>query len=207
MARRDIVVDLETLGTRPGCMVPAAALVEVNIATGEFLRSELVELDLNDQRRYGLEIDPDTMTWWMGQSNDARKLFKRLGEGQGMPLHQGLLALSNFILGDTAQDPDAPVPHPDVFLWGNSDRFDNGILGALYYRAGMKEPWPFWQDRDLRTLREAATRAGYSRPRTDPTTAHDAMADAVAQAQDVLNYTQWLATNATATIQVIEDHD
>ena len=207
MARRDIIIDIETLGTRPGCMVLAVALVEVNTDTGEFLRSELVEFDLKDQERYGLGVDSATLVWWANQSAEAREIFKRLGEGQGAPLHQGLLALSNFILGETAQDPDAPVPNPDVFLWGNSDRFDNGILGELYHRAGMKEPWPFWQDRDLRTLREAATLAGYKHPRTKPTTAHDAMADAVAQAQDVLNYTQWLATNATATIQAIEDHD
>lgn len=189
MARRDIVLDLETLGTAPGCMVAAVALVEVDIINGAIVNSMVVELDLNDQPRYGLVADPSTICWWMTQSDAARQLFKRIGDGQGAPLQQAMVAVSNFILGDTAADPDGPVPHPHVNLWGNGSRFDCGILGELYRRVGMKEPWPFWREKDLRTLKDTVeiVTGGTPLGRTPPTLAHDAMADALAQAQDVIN--------------------
>jgi hypothetical protein len=57
-----LMLDLETLGTRPGAVILAAAFVR-------FSDEAHVTLNLNipEQQALGLEIDPATHAWWNDQ--------------------------------------------------------------------------------------------------------------------------------------------
>jgi hypothetical protein len=58
------------------------------------------------------------------------------------------------------------------------------VLASAYRALGLREPWDYGRVRDTRTLFAlAAELAGWEKPRRE--TAHTALADAVAQAEDV----------------------
>jgi hypothetical protein len=57
-----IMLDIETLGTRPGAIVLAAAFVRFSDEAHCTLN-----LSMPDQTALGLEQDPDTLAWWHDQ--------------------------------------------------------------------------------------------------------------------------------------------
>ena len=69
---------------------------------------------------------------------------------------------------------ESPLP-----VWGNGATFDNVILRNAYQKTGLDCPWPFWQDRCYRTLKNLAP--DIDRPELG--TLHQALNDATVQAQ------------------------
>src|SRR3990167_10729452 len=61
-----LMLDIETLGTRPGAVVMSAALVRFSDEA-----SCSVNLSVPDQQALGLEVDPQTHTWWGTQQPEA----------------------------------------------------------------------------------------------------------------------------------------
>lgn len=135
-----LMLDLETLGTRPGAVILAAAFVR-------FSDEAHVTLNLNipEQQALGLEIDPATHAWWGDQ--EAK--------------HPGAWAAAT-----AAPHPIAPALHhfanwinwagPDPLIWCHGATFDAPLLGELYRRAGIECPWAWWNVRDTRTLYDLA---------------------------------------------------
>lgn len=182
---RDIVLDLETLSTKTNAVVLAIGMVEINRHTGEVVNELYLELDPREQQRFGFHLDADTVGWWMGQSEEARKLFDSCFNGR--TLAAALMDVSAFVLGPEAEDGDEAVPNPHVNVWGNGASFDNVILRTAYEVCGLRVPWAHWRDRDLRTLKDMyEATGGVPFVKTQPELAHHALSDARAQAQDVL---------------------
>lgn len=185
---RNIVIDLETTNSHGDAGILSIGAVEVDLTTGKVVNQLYAELDIvQQQRAFGAVIDAGTVLWWMQQSTEAKELFRRC-ETDGLAFNYALIALSNFILGDTADDPDGDVPNKDVRVWGNGSSFDNVILGNAYRRAGILQPWAFWNDMDLRTAKvmyENVT--GQRFERRTPALAHHALEDAMAQALDLID--------------------
>lgn len=183
---RNVVVDLETLAKKENAAILSIGLVEVDLTAG-FIGSTLyVELDLAQSQRYGFDLDADTVMWWMQQSDEAKQLFARCNEKDALPVPAALMQVSEFILGEPADEDYGEVPNPRVNLWGNGSSFDNVILRNAYDRCGITPPWAFWRDRDLRTAKdmvEALTGKAFTK--RVPGVPHNALEDAVAQAMDL----------------------
>lgn len=165
---KNVMVDLETLSTRPNAAIVSIGAVFFDKDEGLGEEFECV-LDLDYQvKELGRHIAPGTVKWWLDQTADAKAVFKRPTVG----VYQALDYFAMFLGG--------PVKSIDVKVWGNGASFDNVILGSLYEDAGVAQPWQFWNDRCFRTLKSEARSI---MPPQFKGTAHNALADAKHQAE------------------------
>jgi len=161
----NIMLDLETLGTRPGCKILSIGAVAFD-KTGlgdQFYTS----VDPAEQVDVGLHDDPDTHAWWAKQSAAARKVFTE-------PKIEVVQALTDFRLFCARHA--APK---FLRLWGNGADFDNPILGAVYHAFKVQQPWGPYSNRCYRTLKSFST----TKIVRGTNVHHNALGDAVAQAE------------------------
>ncbi len=164
----NIMIDLETLGTKPYSIVlslGAAAFDEEGVQT-VFYRT----LDIQAQVKMGLSLEASTFQWWMSQSEEAREdLFAK-------PMAP-YLALQEFsgwcaLFGD------------DCLFWSHGASFDIPLLSALYDVCSLPEPWKFRNVRDTRTL-FGLLGLSMGDFKTPAGVKHNALADATFQAEEV----------------------
>lgn len=170
---RDIMVDLETLGQRPGCAILSIGARAFDPATGELGQAFHAVVSTASCLDLGLVEDPETIDWWGRQSDEARTLLARAADSE-TDLVTALEAFAAWVRDLCAVG--------QVRVWGNGADFDNAILAHLYVRVGQGLPWQFWNNRCYRTLKnlirlpEAAREGVY----------HDALDDATHQARHAL---------------------
>ena len=134
----DIMLDIETLGTRPGCVVLTLGAVKFNPYSMEAPGPGLyVRPDVDEQLASGREAQDDTMIWWMSQAEDVRE--EALGEDGRISVEEMYKQLNRFLVGSNN-------------IWCQGPVFDIAILEHLYRQYGWPTPWQFWQIRDSRTL-------------------------------------------------------
>lgn len=140
MEKQHIMLDIETLGTNSRSSILSIGAVEFDIVTGETGRRFYKTIDLQSNLDAGLEMNADTVIWWMGRSDEARR--EVTNEYGKQSLRDVLVLLTEF-LGDERDSK---------FIWGNSARFDCGILQDAYSALKMELPWNFRNERCVRTL-------------------------------------------------------
>lgn len=136
----NVMLDLETLGLKPGCVILSIGAVPFN--TQDQLKRGLrfyEKIKLKSSLDYGLRIDPKTEKWWDQQPAEA-KAEALSGE---LPLYAILSRFNTFLY-----HLDQPV-----HLWGNAASFDLKILEKAYEACDMKIPWDFRNERCFRTLK------------------------------------------------------
>jgi hypothetical protein len=131
------MLDIETLGTRPGAVVLSAALVRFSDEA-----HVQINLRVDEQQALGLTIDPDTHAWWGTQ--DPLAWAKATENPQ--PLSVALPYIASWIAW----------AGPDPLIWAHGASFDGPLLEEVYRRAGVACPWRFWSLRDTRTLYDLA---------------------------------------------------
>lgn len=156
----DIMVDIETLGTRIGSVVLSAAFVRF-----EDEDAYVVNFDLDDQAKLGLEVDVNTLDWW-DQNIEAKAATRINRLGLGEALRATIMQLERLSNGC------------EVRLWCHGAAFDAPMLEELYRRTGIPCPWSFRMVRDTRTLYDLA---GVDPKQFSVLPAHVAANDAVAQ--------------------------
>lgn len=140
------MLDLETLGRRAGCKILSIGVVEMNFERPIKANEFYIEVDRYSQP--GMHEDPDTLEFWESQAPSVRD---RLFSGSGKPdLQHALESLRDFLRRDAEFDDSG---HAKVCVWGNGSDFDNAILMAGYDAVGLEVPWPFWNNRCYRTLK------------------------------------------------------
>ena len=161
------MLDLETLGTRPGCVVLTFGAVKFDPYTlqepgpGMYCR-----LDADEQIERGREVQEDTLQWWMNRAEEIRE--EAIGAGDRISIEQFYKDLNRFLVGVNN-------------IWAQGPVFDIAILENLYRQYGWPTPWQFWQIRDSRTLFGV-----HGDPRVKGREGHhNALADCVYQAQGV----------------------
>ena len=160
-----IMLDIETLGVKPGCVVLSIGAVEFDTTTGELSKEFEIVINANDACAQGLTIEPSTVMWWMDQSESARDAVM-----QGtITLRAGLAQLV------AAFDWNKRV-------WCNGASFDFPILEAAYCAAGLEQPWKFWNCMCFRTIKNLVPKRVYDTVKVEPAVAHRALDDAKAQA-------------------------
>ena len=131
----DLMIDIETMGNKSFAAIVSIAAVEFDITTGETGNEFYENVSLDSCLQSGLKVDASTVLWWMQQSEDARTKFVQ------SPIHLAE-ALQKFTF----------FCKPNLAVWGNSNRFDLGILENAYSVLSLSIPWKFWNERDVRTL-------------------------------------------------------
>lgn len=137
----DIMLDLETLGTRPGCVIAQIGAVAFEEAT--ITQPFFAKVDITDAQREGLVIEAETVKWWLKQEDGARAEI-----GDGLRLGKALWAFTMYHATITGLNGGQKPK-----IWGNGAAFDNVILRAAYEKAKIEAPWAFWDDRCFRTLK------------------------------------------------------
>lgn len=153
----DVMVDIETLGTKPGSVILAIGACFFNAKTGKIGDSFYHTVDLKSAMDAGLTIDPSTIKGWMSQGDAARNAAMA---GQ-RPLALALQDFSEWCLGRHYEDPNTEVGtsslrtfRPEnICMWANAATFDNVLLGAAYDAVGALQPWTYRGDRCYRTLK------------------------------------------------------
>lgn len=140
---KHVMLDLETMGKGPRAAIVTIGAVFFNPMTGELGAEFEANIDLNDSARFG-EMDPDTVLWWLGQSDDARAALKPSGKHR--KLNDALWGLYEWMLnGSEGNDGNLNV-------WGNGTSFDNVILRNACQQTREPHAWSYWNDRDVRTV-------------------------------------------------------
>ncbi len=134
----DIMLDLETMGTRPGCAILSIAAVafERDGTTGQRLH---VRVTPASNAAAGLIGDPETVAWWMRQSDAAREAAL----SRPIPLQHALWAFTTFV--EQVGGMDRPA------IWAQGADFDGPVLAAAFRACAMTVPWHFSALRDTRT--------------------------------------------------------
>lgn len=162
-----VMVDLETADN-----VPTAAILSIGAVVFKGPNEGLTfyqAVDLRSCSNRGLTTSSQTMSWWAKQSPEAQKVFT---DPERLPLVRALFSFSDFML--QLSDPR---------VWGNGASFDNAILANAYRAAELNLPWKFWNDRCYRTVA-----AGIRQRRVQTGTHHNALDDAISQAQHLMQY-------------------
>ena len=165
MELKHVMIDIETLGTRPGDIILSIGAVkfDANGLGEEFY----VTINPESSKAIGLRAQKSTLEWWEKQSPEARTAaFK--GE---FSIEVALLKLAMW------------MPPKDVSrVWGNGANFDNALVAAAYRTNKMDLPWDYWNDRCYRTIA-----AMFMKTRVDRVgTGHHALDDAKTQALRLL---------------------
>lgn len=166
------MLDLETVGTRPGCAVLSigAAMFDFEaMKIGETFYQAIVP---ESNKTFGLHFDPSTEQWWSRQSEEARAVWS---DPNAMALDEVLTMFSAWCREQAGIR--------SFYVWGNGANFDDPVLAAAYHATGINKPWEFWNSRCYRTIKSLSPAV----PLIKPTVAHNALADALAQAQAALD--------------------
>lgn len=186
----NLMLDIETLGTRPNAPILSIGAVLFDPNTGKQGATFYRAIDPANAFLHGVP-DGDTFKWWMEQSDAARKAAVA---GTTL-LPDALTALTKM-----------PVVWKDVQVWANDPDFDVTILTYAFHKTlGQLPPWRFWNTRSCRTIAEIAGK----RPPKPSGVHHNALDDAIHQAKWVSEMWQGLrgkpAAKVTAPAPVVAD--
>lgn len=144
--QRHVMLDLETLGTKPNSVIVSIGACVFSVAHGpgtDFARF-YIRVDIQSCVDAGLDVDPQTVLWWLKQSPEA--LEELTSQEHRFPLRSALEELLGWMEGRFG-----PGESPLVF--GNGPAFDNAILDNALEAVGLK-PLPHWTARCHRTAKD-----------------------------------------------------
>ena len=134
---RRFMIDIETLGTEPGCAVIQVGAVQMGDDYAPLPGTDFQENVLWKGDGFG-EIDPGTLRWWLQQDERARSMvFSQV--------HAKKPARVCAELVDYLRDADE--------LWADGPQFDLLHLRMMFKRCGVAWPWSHRVERCFRTLK------------------------------------------------------
>jgi len=162
------MVDLETLGTAPGSVILSIGAVTFDPVFGAVGAKAFYRvIDQASCEAVGLTVDPATVAWWERQDQAARDALK-------VDPRQVRDVLADFTAWWRASGGRK--------FWAHGPNFDETLLAAVYRACGAIPPWKYWDCRCTRTIYAAA---GDIKPDRAAGQHHNALDDAIAQAEAV----------------------
>lgn len=167
----DVMIDLETLGTTPDSAIIAIGAVAFDRVRGTILKEFYRRISWKSAMKRR-RVCADTVRWWIGQNEQARKEICRQDNVSNMDIALGELSIyfSEFSIERTK-------------VWGNGATFDISMLENAFTQYKMVVPWKFWNVRDCRTVEDLTAGVMSKRTFTRDGTAHHALEDAKYQAR------------------------
>ena len=160
-----IMVDIESLDTDPTAVILSIGAVRFN--NGGIQARFYTTIDIQSCLDAGLTVSGKTIQWWMDQSEEARRVFSTMA----VPLQEALEQFSQWLEKSEGLE-----------VWANGSTFDIAALEHAFKKVGLPVPWPYYSVRDYRTFKSMYPKAVVDDLRVEPTTAHNALDDAEAQA-------------------------
>ena len=176
----DIMVDLETLGLRPGAVIRSIGACHMD---PKRMHDKKHQFDQNVTRtsqteRAGFHVFPDTVEWWDQQSEAARNALLV------NPVHIRK-ALEKF----HAWAEQYPEPR---FFWCAGPHFDYALYAEACRLCDMKPLFEFWAVRDVRTAKDLVRMSKEDAKLAVPLSVreklvkHHALSDCIQQTYEVL---------------------
>lgn len=183
-----LMLDLETMGKKPGAPIVSMGAVFFDPTTGETGGEFYRVICLESSMYFGAKPDAGTILWWLKQSPEARSAIL-VDDAQG--LVEALEQFTDFIAENASNGSR------NVQLWGNGSSFDCSIIEAAFELADCPFPVPHWNYRDVRTVVEMGKAIGMNSRYEIPFEGdqHNAMADALHQVKYVSAIWQRLTAN------------
>jgi len=163
----DLMVDLETLGTKNNSVIVQIGACYFDRHTGKIGNQFLMNVDAQSCLDCGMEVEASTIYWWLQQSEEARKSLI----GERVDIKTALFKFKRF-----AQYTKN--------LWSD-ENFDFPILKNAYDKVGMSFPVHYTGMRDLRTIVDVGKIDKKSYERVG--TYHNALHDSIHQVQYVVD--------------------
>jgi hypothetical protein len=158
--------DLETLDTKPSAVILSLGAIRFNPLEDGIDHNDgrlSMRLEIDPQSGMGRTISEDTIAWWATQSKEAQDAA--FGDDNRIPVIEAVEKFHKFVWGCDR-------------IWSQGS-FDVNIMEHLYTSIQKPYTWQYWQVRDSRTLFDFVDGA------MDRTKHHDAVEDAIAQAEAV----------------------
>lgn len=180
---KDVMVDIETLGTRPGCSILSIGAIAFD-ENGVYDEGLHVVINRESCLAAGLIEDLDTLAWWEKRSDEAKVTLQQASDlATSAPLALALGMFTGFLSKHGGLK--------EVRVWGNGANFDQPILNAAFHAANLGgQPWNFYNDRCYRTLKGLLDPLGSQFQRVG--THHNAHSDALSQAVHAVKLLQML---------------
>ena len=169
---KHVMLDLETVS-----LANNAALLSIGaceFTSGKVDRVFHVKMDWTTCLINGLDVDEATIDWWDTQDPEVKKSAFSGTMTCDQALHLFTLWLESIKGGE------------EVCIWGNGACSDNIWIKSAYASCNKTVPWSHRNDRCYRTA-VAMLRPEES---VQPTIAHDALCDAIAQAETLTRVLQ-----------------
>lgn len=164
----NVMLDLETWGTAPGCAIRSVGAVLFDPHSdemgAEFYANVLDESCVSA----GLVKDESTVAWWGRQSQKAQDSLKKDQE----PIADVVAMFHHWFRLNRA-----------IFVWSQGGNFDEPLWSAACRSIGVKVPWKFWDARCTRTAYDMGGFNPFTIKRQG--TYHNALDDARHQARCV----------------------
>lgn len=185
----DVMVDLETMGTRPGSAIASIGAVAFDPVAGVIGEASFYRtISLASCQQAGLVIDGDTVGWWLQRGDEARAALLA-GAAPLAGVLQHFAAWWRMSKGGV--------------IWGHGGNFDEPMLSAAYEAVGHIRPWHYADGRCTRTIFAAAKVT----PDRAQGVHHNALDDARAQAVAVCRAYDALGLSAAAMAETSEGAD
>lgn len=167
------MLDIETLGTKPGCPVVQIAVTYMPALAAdepipEGLDAYFTNVIPEDVRYYSIE--PDTIQFWMKQLFDGKQPFK--GNDSTRESHV------EHELANWCRE------HPADIWMSRGSGFDFPITENVFNVHNQKAPWSFWQICCTRSFQMMAELIGLKWEK--PAQAHNALNDALCESMNVV---------------------
>lgn len=207
----DIMLDIESWGTDPGCDIrsigacvfdPVTGWIphEAPLAMGKdgrpFEPTFYVACDnpqygwnapkykAHGSSKYPLHRDPRTVQWWSKQSDEAQAAF-----ADPVDLRSALASFTSWLYRIADESGGSISERTDIRLWSHGSHFDIPILAAAYAAVGLPVPWHYRAPRDTRTIFDVAgidDHSAWLAQHPGPLgVSHHALDDAICQARAV----------------------
>lgn len=143
----NVMIDLETLSTKPNAQIISIGAVAFNPTSGKEYDRFYSRINIDSyERESGFDMEFGTVKWWMSQSSEAREeaFFKE----PRSPIRGALYSFIAWL--EKVKGNDAIIP------WSHGKEFDLIILQYHFQTFCIENPWKFWNTRDTRTLYDIA---------------------------------------------------
>ena len=159
MNNKHLMIDLETLGRKPGCVILQAGLVIFD--EDEIYFEKRLHADLASAMERRMKVEPETLKWWLSQPTAV------------IP-EKGSLKYDSFLRTFL----DSWHQYPISTVWANSPSFDLELLKYYFQESPYALPWAYYQERDVRTIKALLPKGQVSEIRGEK---HNALHDALHQ--------------------------
>lgn len=145
----DVMIDIETLSTKPEAVVLSVGAVKFNMKD-EPVQKIHWRLDINEQTDADRDICNDTLEWWAKQDLAVRS--EVFSTDNRVSLDQFFAELNRYMTGAEK-------------IWCQGPQFDLVIIENLYRQFEQHWNWQFWQVMDSRTLFQVMKHFNFEDPR------------------------------------------